>query len=162
MKKFSLICIVAIIISFLLAQCSSSRKYQKLDKDDVAKLVQDHNFIFIAQNMQPMRGPQRTLNSYYDIKIENDTLESFMPYFGRAFIAPIDPSKGGLQFTSNDFEYQLSNPKNDQWNITIIPHDVSEVQQMTFTIFGNGNATLNVNSTHRDPISFSGYLQKNE
>lgn len=146
----------------IFSQCSSSRKYEKLDKNDVEQLVNQHAFTFIAQNMQPMRGRQRTLSEYYDIKIKPDSVISFLPYFGRAFIAPIDPSKGGLQFNSTQFDYKVTSSKPDEWNVTIVPHDVSEVHQISFLIFGNGDATLDVNSAHRDPISFSGYLQKND
>lgn len=153
---------VLLLGMLIFSQCSSSRKYEKLDKNDVEQLVNQHSFTFIAQNMQPMRGRQRTLSSYYYLEVKSDSVISFLPYFGRAFIAPIDPSKGGLQFTSTQFDYKITTSKPNEWNVTIIPRDVSSVHQVSFLIFDNGNATLNINSVHRDPISFSGYLQKND
>lgn len=163
LKNTRLIYLMMVLFGITILQaCSSSKKYVKPDKDDVVQMINDHSFTFVAERMQPLRGRQRTLTSYYDMTVKNDTLRSFLPYFGRAFIAPIDPSKGGLEFTSTRFSYEVSPQTKDHWNITISPNDVSEVQQIIFTIYDNGNADVTINSTHRDPISFYGYLQKNE
>ncbi|MGN6297433.1 MAG: DUF4251 domain-containing protein [Ginsengibacter sp.] len=43
---------------------------------------------------------------------------------------------------------------------SVKPRDNSEVEQMRFDLFGNGTATLNVTSTDRDAISFSGRIEK--
>jgi hypothetical protein len=74
----------------------------------------------------------------------------------------MDPSKGGIQFTSTNFSYSVTSNKKDSWIVNITPKDYQAVQQLTFTIFGNGNASLNVTSTSRDPISFSGRIRKNK
>ncbi len=43
---------------------------------------------------------------------------------------------------------------------SVKPRDNSEVEQMRFDLFGNGTGTLNVTSTDRDAISFSGRIEK--
>ena len=42
----------------------------------------------------------------------------------------------------------------------IKPSDYQNVEQMEFDIFDNGTANLNVTSTDRDDISFSGRIEK--
>jgi hypothetical protein len=94
------------------------------------------------------------------VVVKKDTISSFLPFFGRAFQAPMDPSKGAIQFTSTNFSYNVNPKNNDQWEVTIRPNDYPDVQQLFFNIFDNGTATLNVVSTHRDPISFSGHIER--
>ena len=125
-------------------------------------MINDHSFIFVAERMDPLRGRSRILTSSYDVRVNNDSLVSYLPYFGRAYSAPIDPTNIGTQFTSTKFTYQINPAKNNQWRISIVPKDVQSIQELVFTIFDNGNTTLNVLSTSRDQISYTGYLKKVE
>lgn len=150
-----------ILIPLLLLGCSSSKKVEKLHPEDISNMISARNFTFIAERVNPFRGMSRNLTSLYDVKIKKDTLDSFLPYFGRAYQAPIDPSKGGIMFKSLDFSYSVTVKSKDEWLIYIEPKDNSDVQQFIFQIFGNGKATLNIQNTHRDPISFFGHIQKN-
>jgi hypothetical protein len=72
----------------------------------------------------------------------------------------MDPSKGGIQFTSTNFSYNLTAKSNNQWEVTIRPNDYMDVQQLYFNIFENGTASLNVVSAHRDAISFTGHIER--
>lgn len=150
-----------ILIPILLLGCSSSKKVEKLHPEDISNMINARNFTFIAERVNPFRGMSRNLTSLYDVKINRDTLDSFLPYFGRAYRAPIDPSKGGIMFKSLNFSYSVTDKSKDEWQIYIEPKDNSDVQMLIFQIFGNGKATLNIQNTHRDPISFYGHLQKN-
>jgi hypothetical protein len=107
-----------------------------------------------------LRGSSRYLTSRYDVIIKKDSVNCYLPFFGRAFQAPIDPTKGGIHFVSTDFTYNVNRENEDEWQIIMKPKDVSDVQQLLFDIFDNGNATLNVVNTHRDPISFSGHIER--
>lgn len=160
--KYSISKILLIAFSgIFLWECTSSKKMTSLEPSDISAMVEAHQFHFIAEKMNPLRGPQRLLNSYYDLLISKDTLKSFLPYFGRAFIAPIDPTQGGLRFTSYKFSYDYSQNKK-AWDVTIVPKDVTQITKLYFTIFDNGTATLQVNSINLDPISFQGHLEKVE
>jgi len=154
--KFSAI---AVLLSALLFQCSSSKKTVSLNADDVKNMVNNKEFIFVADRVNPLRGRSRTLTSEYDVKINNDSLVSYLPYFGRAYQAPMDPSQGGIQFTSTSFSYEVNANGKNGWDVIIKPKDYQDVQQLSFTIFDNGSATLNVVSTQKDPISFNGNVE---
>jgi hypothetical protein len=134
-------------------------KAQEKTPDEIKKIVESQNYIFKAQMVYPQSGSSRSLTSDYDLTITRDTIISFLPYFGRAYSAPVDPTKGGIKFTSTDFEYK---PTKDgkSWGITIKPKDAPDVQQLYLDIFDNGNATLRVTSTNRQSISFNGYVKE--
>jgi len=124
----------------------------------VKGLVESKTYVFKAQTALPMSGPTRTLTSDYDLRISPASIVSYLPYFGRAYVAPTDPSKSALEFTSKDFDYTSTPGKKDGWTITIKPKDYKEVRQMTLSISSEGYATLQVTSTNRQAISFNGYI----
>ncbi len=151
--------LVITFAGFFLWGCTSTKNITKLEPSDIAEMVQSHQFHFIAEKMNPLRGPQRLLNSYYDLLVSKDTLKSFLPYFGRVFLPPVDPTQGGLRFSSYDFSYAYAKDKK-AWNVTIVPKDVTQITKLYFTIFENGSVSLQVNSVSLDPISFQGHLEK--
>lgn len=158
--NFIKLSILGVLTSFMLSQCSATKNIEKLTSGDIKSMIDSSRFVFNADRVNPLRGRTRYLTSSYDVTVKKDTVESFLPYFGRAYQAPMDPSKGGIQFTSTDFSYRVESNSDDKWDVIIKPNDNRDVQEMRFSIFGNGSASLNVISTHRDPISFSGNITR--
>lgn len=141
------------------AQSRITEKEHK--KEIILGKINDQHFVFKPRNVIPMRGRSRNISTdNYDLKITPDTITAYLPYFGRAYVAPMDPSKGGIQFTSVKFQYIKIIAKKGGWNIVIRPDDVSAVQQLTLSISSDGYASLQVTSTHRDPISFNGIIEE--
>lgn len=134
-------------------------KAQEKDSAEIRKAIESQNYVFKAQQVYPQNGNVRILTSDYDLAVSGDTIISYLPFFGRAYVAPINPSDGGIKFSSTDFTYKMKNNRN-RWEVMIKPKDASEVQEMHLEIFDNGNATLRVISTNRQNISFNGYIQK--
>lgn len=125
---------------------------------DIKALVDSQNYVFKAQTAMPLSGRVRNLTSDYDLKVTKGSVESYLPYFGQAYVAPIDPSKGGLEFTSKDFSYAVTPGKKEGWTVTIKPKDYKDVQQMILSISSAGYATLQVIPTNRQTISFNGVI----
>jgi hypothetical protein len=155
--KFSFLILV---IPLFLIRCSSSHNATKLSSDEIKNIIDSSQFTFVAERVNPLRGSTRYLTSRYDVVIKKDTIDCDLPYFGRAFQAPIDPSKGGIRFVSSDFSRSMNLKKESEWEVLIKPNDNADVQQLSFNIFNDGTATLNVTNTHRDPISFYGHIER--
>jgi uncharacterized protein DUF4251 len=149
-----------LFVSTILFSCSSTKKTVKLNSDDVRHIVDSSRFVFVAERVSPLRGNTRFLTSRYDVVVKKDSISCYLPFFGRAFQAPMDPSKGGIQFRSSNFSYNVNRKNNNEWEVIVKPNDYSDVQQLAFNIFDNGTATLNVVNTNRDPISFSGHIER--
>ena len=151
---------VRLLMMFFLASLVNNLTAQSTKPSEILtqRLVDSQQYIFHAQTVSPMNGRQRFLTTDYTIKVSKDTIITDLPYFGRAYSAPINPSDGGIQFTSTSFEYKVTPRKKGGWDITIQPKDARDVQQMILTIFDNGKADLRVNSNNRQPISFNGYI----
>jgi Domain of unknown function (DUF4251) len=136
-----------------------STKDDKASKESSVKsLVDAKSYVFIAQTVLPAGGRIRQLTSYYDLEVSKDTIVSALPYFGRAYTAPIDPSEGGINFTSTNFDYTTTERKKGGWDISIKPKDAKDVQQIFLTISEKGYTTLQVLSNNRQAISFNGYI----
>ena len=145
-----------VVTTFLLVEYAQA---QELDAAVVVKAVESKNYIFKAQTASPQRGGFRQLTSDYDFVVRPDTLVSHLPYYGRSFSAPINPTDAGLMFTSMNYEYSIKKKKKNKWEVTIKPNDVSSVRDLNLTVFDNGRASLRVNSNDREAITFDGYLK---
>jgi hypothetical protein len=153
---------LTLFLSILLAigavSCSTSSTAQMVEGTALKSLLEAKNFVFQAQSAQPTRGTTRQLSGGYDLRLSGDTLVAQLPYFGRAFSAPIDMRGGGIEFTTADYGYTLESQRKGRWNITIDPKGVKDVRQMTLSVSENGYASLQVLSTNRDPITFNGVV----
>ena len=156
-KKYSRLLWVA-MIAFALLPLTTEAQNKKDKKEQIKLIVEPQNYVFKAQTALPTGGATRPLTSDYDLRISKDTILSDLPYFGRAFTAPLNPSEGPLRFTSTDFQYAVANRKKGGWDVTSTPKDVTDPRQINMSIFDNGTASVMVNSYNRQPISFNGYI----
>jgi hypothetical protein len=163
--------VVAGCVCFLLIQTAFTGKFHaqnaKSDKavekaSAVKRMVAAQHYVFKAQMVMPMGGRSRPLTSDYDVSVSKDSIVAWLPYFGRAYTAPIDPTRGGIQFNSKKFNYTLLDRKRGGWDITIRPSDVTDIQQLTLSVTESGYASLQVISNSRQPISFTGYIRERE
>jgi flagellar hook protein FlgE len=129
------------------------------NKDSVAKWLNDKQFLFVANSADPLRGRTRFLTGSYDVKVKNDSLVSYLPYFGRSQVAPMNTDDAGLTFTSTNFTYSFSPGKKDRWDVVLIIKDQSNVSKYVLTVFSDGTADLTASSNFRDQISFRGYVR---
>ena len=157
LQRFSFL-LVALTMSFAVT-AQDGREEKSAEKNVIKSMIDSRQYVFKAQSVLPSRGRTVQLNSEYDLKVSADTVRSYLPYFGRAYSAPIGSRGGGYDFTSNQFEYVQNDRKKGGWNIVIRPNDVNDVREMYLTIFENGSASLRVVSNNREPISYNGFLE---
>ena len=122
--------------------------------------VKNKNFVFVAESVLPMGSRTVQLTSWYDLKVAGDSLYSHLPYFGRAFSAPINPKESGYIFTTAGIEYEVNNRKKKGLEVTIVPQNRSYGEKFMLTVHGNGAAVLRVISNNRQAISYRGYIKE--
>ena len=126
----------------------------------IQDLIDSKNYVFVAQTAIPIGGRAINLTSPYEVRVSGDTVASDLPYFGRAFVAPMNPSEGGIRFTSTNFNYKVKGRKKGGWDIAILPKDSKDVRQMLLTVSESGYGTLQVVSNNRQQISYNGYVKE--
>jgi hypothetical protein len=131
-------------------------------ESDIKALVENKNFVFSAQSASPMRGRTVHLSPGYTLEVSADTVVSNLPYYGRSYSAPMNPSDAGIKFTSLDFTYDVKDRKKNGWDVTIKAKDGTRNHQIFLTISSNGSASARVVSSDRESISYNGYIQKSQ
>ena len=152
--------------------------FAQTNKETTLKIVADKNYTFIANTALPMSnndinrvlammpgsqggGSINLTGSQYDVKVTKDSIVAYLPYYGRSFSAPMDPTQGGIKFTSKDFTYTESKNKKGSYTIQINTKDVKrENYRFTINISTNGYASLTASSMNKQPIIFNGYLDE--
>ena len=141
------------------AQQSSTAQGASAEDSAIRKLIESKRFDFVAQSASATRGGTRQLTSYYSLRIKGDTVQAYLPYFGRSYSATLGTESGPIDFSTKDFDYSITEGKKGGWNIKIIPSNVNNVRQMLLNVSSSGYANLQVTSNFRDMISFYGIVQ---
>jgi hypothetical protein len=153
MKSLIYIALLTVLAGTMTAQAQSK------DPVENKRIVEAKNYVFVAQTASPQRGRLVNLTTEYDLTIAGDSIIAFLPYFGRAFTAPLPGAEGGIKFTSTHSAYSVTSKKG-KWEIVIRPKDVSDVQELYLDIFDNGSANLRIASVNRSAISYNGYIRE--
>ncbi len=161
MNKHSLILLTILLVlasAFTIGRAHAQKNKDSATIANITALVKNQAYTFKAQTATPLSGRLRQLNSDYNVQVSKDEVISQLPYFGRAYSAPINTADAGIQFTSKDFEYSITDKKKGGWDVAIKFKDAKGVQLMQMSIFNNGSASLQVISNTRQSISFNGYV----
>lgn len=163
MKTYIKITIVSltIIASVLLVSCKpkemSASTLAKIER--ITATVEAGKYKFVPRSANPTGYGTINLDPTYFLKVSNDTLQVYLPYFGRSYTAPIDVTKIGFDFTSTDFNYSISSKK-DTWDISIKPNDVRNKQiQIYMTIGNTGYTSVRIQDSDRQGISYYGEIE---
>lgn len=175
MKKFiSIICMLSFL--FFFESCSSQ---SNMDPQVVTALVNSQDFSFHAQRANPTNYDVINIansmpnvpatrifdltGSNYSIDVKPNNLEVVLPYFGRVFNPTYgSTNQNSYRFTSKDFTVNKSQNKKGRWIIKIKPNDVRTVDEIIIEVSKSGQALTSISSNDRQPISYDGYITKNE
>jgi len=165
-----LIFVMLLVIPFLTMQAqNSSSKNQKESKkekrtkrqNEVKQMLKDRNFVYHPTQANPMSGSTVQLDFSFSAKVQGDTLNSYMPYYGRAYSVEYGSQKGPFDFTLPIKDYTFKKDKNG----FMVKFEVKNGQdniKYNFNISENGYASLTVTSTNRQSISYYGTIEKPE
>lgn len=164
MRKLLSIILLLQLILFVGCKAKVLTPEQQAKAEKFAEKFENPDFRFTAINAQPTGGRTINLTSDYFLKVSRDTVQAYLPYFGRAYTAPMNPSEGGIRFTSTDFTYTSQKKKNGLYEITITPKDVDNNIMLRGLVLRlsagtSGYGSLNVQSSSRQNISFYGTIE---
>jgi hypothetical protein len=151
---------LSILINIVLFSYSSAQDITAVKGAEVKNILDSQRYVFIAQTALPMGGRSRQLTPDYRMVISSDSVISDLPYYGRAYTAPMGSSEGGIKFTSTKFDYNIKETKKGKWDVIIKPKDATDVREVNLTIFDSGSASVQVTSNNRQPMSFNGYIAR--
>ena len=151
-----------LLVAAAMSACSNTRKIKSdtpLDSTEIRNLIYSTDFAFFPQYVNPMSGRRRDLTPGFEISISKDSLISYLPYFGRGYIAPVSPTDIDYDFTSTKFAYTIA-PGRKGWNISVKVQDQTYLRELYFRIYDNASASLTITSLDRSSISYDGYITR--
>ncbi len=157
--KFTRLLIPLILIIQIQGMGQSNADQKKIDEyNQLKNRIESKQFYFHAQSATTQKGKTIQLTSEYFLKLNNDSLQAELPYYGRAYSAPYSSSDQALGFKTTEFKYTADSSKKGGWNILIEPKNVS-VSKINLSVTSSGYCTMHVISNSRSPISFYGTIQ---
>ena len=140
------------------------REQKKTEKQQqIEALINSNEFVFEATQVFPQSGKMITLTgSSYTLKFHNDTIESYLPFYGRAYSVDYD-GDGGIKFKGKPDEYKVVTQKEGKgYDINATIKGQKDYYKLYLSVSTNGSATLVVNSNQRSSISYRGNIEKLE
>lgn len=169
MKKLALFAALALLFLSVQAQNSDkkSRKELKAEKKaqqiaEIKAIVENRNFVFNASTANPMSGSTVNLTTDYEMTIKNDSVFSYLPYYGVAHSgAAFGNNNSPMRFNKPIEQYSSEVTKNG-YRVKFKVKNVNDVIDCTFHISETGSTALSVSSMNRQSINYSGDLLKIE
>jgi hypothetical protein len=152
----------SILMIFCFAGIIAQTKAQDSAKQTTKSLIDTKHFTFEPITMTSQRGGLKQLTLGYFFKINGDTLKVYLPYIGRAYTAPINPSDAGFDFTTTNFIYSTTKGKKNNTIINIKTKDKVYNSEFSLTVYDNGSAYLRANPSDKEPVSYNGNVRANK
>ncbi len=132
-----------------IAQYGTDQK--KLDKQ--AQLKTMHRFKdifgFMPLSATSMKGKTVQLTSEYSLKLNKDSLNVDLPYYGRSYTADYPGTDVSVRFKTNQFTYSSDTTKKGGWEITIIPKNEPKANKIYMAVTSSGYCTVTYQQQYR-------------
>ena len=161
MKRVICLSIIFALAVILWSNCATSEEKAAQMAElsaNVTNALNNRDFKIAVDRMYPMRGSSRHVSYGYSVEVRNDTMISYLPYFGRAYNVPYGGGKG-LNFTAPIGSYQEFMKRNGQRHIEIGVTNDEDTYFYTIEVFDNGNSSVDVRARQRERISYSGNIE---
>ncbi|MDR0795807.1 MAG: DUF4251 domain-containing protein [Tannerella sp.] len=142
------------------ASCSTTNAVAKSEMAQTIKTqIEERHYKIEVARMFPMSGGARSLTSSYSLAINGDSIQSHLPYFGKAYSIPYGGGQG-LVFEAPATDYTLNfNPKGTA-EIKLLARSQDDTFRYHILISEDGNASIQVTSNNRQPIGYSGKMEE--
>ena len=158
MKRVIYLLLIISFASFFLSGCATSEEKAAQMAElsaNVTNALNNRDYKIAIDRMYPMRGGSRHVSYGYSVEVRNDTLISYLPYFGRAYNVPYGGGKG-LNFSAPIASYQEFMKRNGLRHIEIGVTNEEDTYFYTIEVFDNGSSSVEVRARQRERISYSG------
>ena len=140
-------------IPTLSAQTKKEKKEQK--KEAVRQLIVSEDYKIDVNTAMPMRGRSIPLTSQYSLQIRNDSVFSYLPYYGRAYSVPYGGGSG-LIFNAPLKEYTMDMDKKGNAIIKFSARSPEDFFEFRAKVFPDGTTSIDVTMQNRQAISYRG------
>ncbi|WP_100315103.1 DUF4251 domain-containing protein [Thermoflavifilum aggregans] len=152
----------AMMLALLCGSLYIAQAQHRLQGQALEKAVQERAFTFYANQALPLKGRVINLTDLsYTLKVMPDSLYAHLPYFGVAYVAPMNPNEGGIHIKSGAYRYELTRKKSG-WHLTLFPTGSGDVYRMDLDMSTDGYASLYLIPNQREAISYAGIISQSD
>jgi hypothetical protein len=165
MKIFVLTVIIVLTGTLIFGQNTGKKSKRDLKAEikaqkikQIKEIVISKNFIFKAESVNPVNAGTKLLTSDYGIEIRNDSIFSYMPYYGHTY------SKDYSGFTNSPMgfiqpmeSYKQSKTKSG-YLIEVQVKNQYDIIDLTFHISKTGITSVSASSINRQNITYTGEI----
>ena len=155
--------VLTLLVVFVFAACASRQTTAESEAaaTEIRNAVQQTEFRFVPRTAHPFRFRSVQLTPAFSVRVSPEEVWSDMPFFGRAFRAPVNPTEGPYSFTSRDFTYTIVQGRRaGNWRVQIVFNDLGRRVIYDFDIWENGSSRLTITDPERSSISFQGNIER--
>ena len=150
------------LVMLLLASCGTGNRLARAEREariasQVEASLDARQYTIAVDWMRPLGGMPRHVNSDYELKVNGDEMDSYLPYVGEAYRLPYGGGKG-LNFKAAIYNYTLILSSDKCYLIEFDVENEEDVFHYRINVFTNGKAIIDVWARDRDSISFQGEL----
>lgn len=147
---------------FLLVACGTGSRMTKAEREAaVTRQVQEgldtRHYTIAVDWMKPLGGMPRHVSSNYELKVNGDEVDSYLPYVGEAYRLPYGGGKG-LNFKGKIEAYTITYPTSNRSHIEFMVNNGEDVYFFRIDVFNNGKSIIDIIAQDRDAISFDGEM----
>jgi hypothetical protein len=161
-----LVLVLAFAVSVGYSQ-EKSKKEIKAEKKlalqkQIEEMVNSKEFVFVGRTAMPSghKSVSLTTNTNY-VKFHPDLIDSYMPYYGRAYSGVGYGGDQGLKFTGKPEVYTITKGKKD-FEVNAEVKGDNDTFKLSLSVGFEGNATLGITSNNRSFISYYGEISAPE
>ncbi|WP_319480668.1 DUF4251 domain-containing protein [uncultured Draconibacterium sp.] len=164
MKRIILFCFLIFSIVALNAQDKKlTRKEKKAQREamltkQTKELIEANAWQFNATQMLPSSGRTRSLTTPYNVVLKDGEVNSYLPFFGRAYSVDYGSTDSPMIFEAPVTDYTVKDAKKGGYTVKFSAKNKNDNVEFIFSIGTTGSVSLRVNSTNRQFISYHGDL----
>ena len=153
MKKYILISLLSLIPLSGWAQKTEDENWNKI----ISEVINNKEFRVQINQVTPRRGRTFHPTTPYNVRIQNDSIFSYLPYMGRATSITYGGGEG-LNFKAPLRNYEAKLVKNKRISVVLNTKSKDDTYRYSFSIYPNGKTTIDVQGINRESISFMGEI----
>ena len=150
------------MMALWLVSCGTSDGLTKAEREaqrvqQVVDAIEARKYTIAVDWMKPLGGMPRHVSSSYELKVDGDNVDSYLPYIGEAYRLPYGGGKG-LNFKGKINDYKMSKSTSNRLVIEFNVTNDEDTYHYRIDMFTNGKAIIDVIAHDRDAISFDGEM----
>ncbi len=151
-----------LIMALLLLACGTGNGLTKAEREAaITRQVQEgldtRHYTIAVDWMKPLGGMAQHVSSNYELKVNGDEVDSYLPYVGEAYRIPYGGGKG-LNFKGKIENYSINYLTSNRSHIEFQVNNGEDVYHFRIDVFNNGKAIIDIIAQDRDAISFDGEM----